>query len=140
MTKPLVYITRKILFPEALDMISKVAEIKLWAGESAIPYETLLEQVKDIDGLLVYSDKVDATVLDAAPRLKVISNYAVGYDNIDVAKAAERGILVGNTPVSETTADFAFALLMAAANLIAGLKGEMLPNCLNPQAFNRALE
>ena len=121
MGKPVVYITRKI-FPEALDMIGEVAEIREWEGELAIPYETLLEQVKGVDGLLcMLSDRVDAAVIDAAPRLKVISNYAVGYNNIDIARATERGILVGNTPgvLSETTADLAFALLMAAARNIA---------------------
>lgn len=119
--KPVVYITRKI-FPEAIDIISKVAEIKVWESESAVPYQTLLKQVKDIDGLLcMLSDKVDASVLDAAPRLKVVSNYAVGYDNVNVAQATKRGIAVGNTPgvLSETTADLAFALLMAAARRIA---------------------
>ncbi|MBI2980312.1 MAG: D-glycerate dehydrogenase [Chloroflexi bacterium] len=119
--KSVVYITRKI-FPEAIDIIGKVAEIKLWESESAIPYGTLLEQVREIDGLLcMLSDKVDAAVLDAAPRLKVVSNYAVGYDNINVAKATEKGIPVGNTPgvLSETTADLAFALRMAAARRIA---------------------
>ena len=115
-----VYITR-IIAPEALDMLGQVAEIKLWTGDLAVPYDTLLEQVSDIDGLLcLLSDKVDAKVIDAAPRLKVISNYAAGYDNIDIAKATERGIPVGNTPgvLSETTADLAFALLMAAARQI----------------------
>jgi len=118
--KPKVYVTRKIA-PEALDIISEVAEMKLWTGELAIPYETLLEQVKDIDGLLcLLNEKVDAMIMDAAPRLKVISNCAVGYDNIDIAEATKRGIPVGNTPgvLSESTADFAFALLMAAARRV----------------------
>jgi len=121
MMKPKVYVTRKIA-SEALDMISEVAEMKVWAGELAIPHEALLGQVKDIDGLLcLLNDKVDAVIIDAAPRLKVISNCAVGYDNIDTAEATKRGILVGNTPgvLSETTADFAFALLMAAARRVA---------------------
>lgn len=121
MMKPKVYVTRKIA-TEALDMISEVAEMKLWTGELAIPCETLLEQVKDIDGLLcLLNDKVDAMIMDAAPRLKVISNCAVGYDNIDIAEATKRGIPVGNTPgvLSESTADFAFALLMAAARRVA---------------------
>lgn len=120
MVKPVVYITRKS-FPQALDMVSKVAEMRLWEGELVLPREILLEQVKDIDGLFCsLADKVDAEILDAAPRLRVISNYAVGYDNIDIAKATERGIVVGNTPgvLSETTADFAFALLMATARYI----------------------
>ena len=115
--KPKVYVTRRIA-PEALDMITEVAEMKLWTGELVIPRETLLEQVKDINGLLcLLNEKVDAAIMDVAPRLKVISNCAVGYDNIDIAEATKRGVPVGNTPgvLSETTADFAFALLMAAA-------------------------
>jgi len=121
MTKPKVYVTRE-LAPEALDMIREVAKMKLWTAEFPMPYETLLEQVKDIDGLLcLVNDKVDATLMDAAPQLKVISNYAVGYDNIDIAEATKRGIPVGYTPgvLSETTADFAFALLMAAVRRVA---------------------
>jgi len=119
--KPKVYVTGKIA-PQALDMISEVAEMKLWTGELAIPHETLLEQIKDVDGLLcLITDKVDAPIMEAAPRLKVISNHGVGYNNIDIAEATKRGILVGNTPgvLSETTADFAFALLMAAARRVA---------------------
>ena len=72
----------------------------------------------DIQGLLcLLTDRIDAEVMDAAPKLKVISNYAVGYDNIDVQAATERGIIVSNTPevLTDTTADFAFTLLMAAA-------------------------
>ena len=119
--KPKVYVTRMVT-SEALEMVSEVAEMKLWTDELSIPYETLLEQVKDIDGLLCLpADKVDAKVMDTAPRLKVISNCAVGYDNIDIAEATKRGIPVGNTPgvLSETTADFTFALLMAAARRVA---------------------
>ena len=67
MTKPKVYVTREIAL-EALDMIREVAEMKLWTAEFPMPYETLLEQVKDIDGLLcLLSDKVDITTMDAAP-------------------------------------------------------------------------
>ncbi len=120
MAKPLVYITRKI-FPEALDRIGKVAEIRLWAEESEIPYEALLKQDKDVAGLLfLLTDRVDNAVIDAAPHLKVISNFAVGYNNIDINKATEKGILVGNTPgvLSKTTAGFGCALLMAAARRI----------------------
>ncbi len=118
--KPKVYVTRRIA-PEALNMISEAAEMKLWTGELTIPPEMLLEQVKDIDGLLcLLNEKVDATIMEAAPRLKVISNCAVGYDNIDIAEATRRGIPVGNTPgvLSETTADFAFSLLLTAAKRV----------------------
>jgi glyoxylate reductase len=107
---------------EALDMIAQVAEMKVWSEELPPPHESLLEEVRDVDGLLpLLTDKIDASVMQAAPKLKVISNLAVGYDNIDVAEATKRGIVVGNTPgvLTETTADFAFALLMAAARRVA---------------------
>jgi len=63
------------------------------------------------------TDRIDAGLLDAAPRLKVVSNYAVGFNNVDVAAATARGVAVGNTPgvLTDATADLAFALLMAAA-------------------------
>ena len=70
------------------------------------------------DGLLtLLTDRIDAALMKAAPNLKVISNYAVGYDNVDLVEAGKRGIVVGNTPnvLTETTADMAFALLMASA-------------------------
>ena len=121
MAKPIVYITCEIS-PEVLAMIGGVAEIRQWTEEVAIPPETLLEKVRDIDGLLcLLSEKVDVAVFRAARRLKVVSNVAVGYDNIDIAEATRRGIPVGHTPgvLSETTADLAFGLLMAAARHIA---------------------
>lgn len=80
-----------------------------------------MEEARDVDGLLtLLTDKIDASVMQEAPKLKVISNLAVGYDNIDVTEATKRGIVVGNTPgvLTETTADFAFAMLMAAARRV----------------------
>ena len=121
MAKPKVYVTRMIA-QEALDMIAQVAEMKMWSEGLPPPHESLLEEARDVDGLLtLLTDKIDASVMQAAPKLKVISNLAVGYDNIDVAEATKRGIVVGNTPgvLTETTADFAFALLMAAARHVA---------------------
>ncbi len=89
----------------------------------SVPREVLLEKARGVDGLLsLLTDPVDAEVIAAAgPQLKVISNCAVGYDNIDVACATARRIPVGNTPgiLTETTADFAFALLLAAARRVA---------------------
>jgi glyoxylate reductase len=119
-----VYITNRIPEEslEALEPLKRIALIKEWKEGPAIPYRVLKEEVKDIDGLLcMLADKVDAGILEAAPRLKVISNHAVGFDNIDIAQATLRGIPVGNTPgvLSETTADLAFALMMAAARRIA---------------------
>lgn len=120
MTKPKVYVTRMIA-QEALDMITRVAEMKVWPGELPPPHEVILEEAREVDGLLtLLTDKIDASVMQAAPKLKVISNMAAGYDNIDVTEATKRGIVVGNTPevLTETVADFAFALLMAAARRV----------------------
>ena len=118
--KPKVFVSR-LIDREALDMIAEVAEMEVWRDELPPPYEVLLEKVKGVDGLLsLLSDKVDTTLMDAAPKLKVISNLAVGYDNIDITGATKRGIQVGNTPgvLTETTADIAFALLMATARRV----------------------
>ena len=118
--KPKVFVSR-LIDREALDMIAEVAEMEVWRDELPPPYEVLLEKVKDVDGLLsLLSDRVDITLMDAAPKLKVISNLAVGYDNIDITEATKRGIQVGNTPgvLTETTADIAFALLMATARRV----------------------
>jgi len=120
MAKPKVYVTRQIA-QESLDMIAQVAEMEVWPEELPPPYEVLLEKVKNIDGLLsLLTDRIDANLMNAAPKLKVISNMAVGYDNINVPEATRRGIVVGNTPgvLTETTADFAFALIMAAARRV----------------------
>ena len=118
--KPKVFVSR-LIDREALDMIAEVAEMEVWRDELPPPYEVLLEKVKDVDGLLsLLGDRVDTTLMDAAPKLKVISNLAVGYDNIDITGATKRGIQVGNTPgvLTETTADIAFALLMATARRV----------------------
>lgn len=120
MTKPKVYVTRRIA-QEALDMIAQNAEMELWDEELPPPYEVILEKAPNIDGLLsLLTDKIDANLMKSAPKLKAISNMAVGYDNIDIPEATSHGIVVGYTPgvLTETTADFAFALLMAAARRI----------------------
>ncbi len=126
MTKPKVYVTR-LIPEEGLNMVLEACDAEVWEEELPPPREVLLEKVKGKDGLLcLLTDKVDATLMDAAGgTLKVISNYAVGYDNIDVAAATARGIPVGNTPgvLTDTTADLAFALLMAVARrLVEGVE------------------
>lgn len=94
------------------------AELFIWREDRPIPRADLLTGVRDMDGLLcLLTERIDAEVLDAAgPRLKVISQMAVGFDNIDVAAATARGILVGNTPgvLTEATADMTLALMLAA--------------------------
>jgi glyoxylate reductase len=116
--KPKVYITRRIL-DDQLALIENVCEVEMWGDQEVpVPYEVLESSIGDVDGLLcLLTDRIDAALLDKAKHLKVISNMAVGYNNIDVAAATERGIMVTNTPgvLTETTADLTFALLMATA-------------------------
>lgn len=121
MEKPRVFVTRKILEP-GLSTIREHCTAEVWEGELPPDRETLLAKVRGVDGILsLLTDRMDAAVMDAAgPQLKVISNHAVGYDNVDVEGATERGIRVGNTPgiLTDATADFTWALLMAAARRI----------------------
>jgi lactate dehydrogenase-like 2-hydroxyacid dehydrogenase len=114
---PVVYVTRAIA-PAALDLIAEPCDLRLWQEDRPIPRDALLGAVGAVVGLLtMLTERVDTELLDAAPRLKVVSNMAVGYDNIDVPAVTARGIPVGNTPgvLTEASADHAFALLMAAA-------------------------
>ena len=121
MPEPSVFVTRKIA-PQALERLSGKARAEVWQAEEPPPYELLLEKAVQVDGLLtLLTDKIDARLIEAAgPRLKVISQMAVGFDNIDIAVATRKGIPVGNTPgvLTETTADFTWALLMAAARRV----------------------
>ncbi|MCK9375783.1 MAG: D-glycerate dehydrogenase [Syntrophobacterales bacterium] len=118
--KPKVFITRQL--PDAaLEMIRPVCEVEIWPEELPAPRGVLLAKVAVLDGLLsMLTDKIDAELMERAPGLKVISNYAVGVDNIDIPEATRRGIIIGHTPgvLTETTADLAFGLLMAAARRI----------------------
>jgi len=116
-----VFVTRR-LFDEAISLIEEYADVEVYESEEEpAPYDLILEKVRDIDGLLcLLTDKIDARIIEAGERLKVISNYAVGYDNIDVEAATRRGIYVTNTPgvLTETTADLAWAILMAIARRV----------------------
>lgn len=119
--KPKVYVTR-LLPKEAMDKIHSFCDATVWEGELPPPRNVLLENVTDIDGLLsLLTDKIDAELMNRARKLRVVSNCAVGFDNIDIQEATKRGIIVGNTPgvLTDTTADFAFALIMAAARRVA---------------------
>jgi len=120
MTKPRVFVTR-IMAQEALDKIAQATEMEVWPEELPPPYEVLQEKARDAEGLLtLLSDRIDAALMDAAPKLKVVSNLAVGYDNINTAEATKRHITVSNTPgvLTGTTADLAFTLLMSAARRV----------------------
>lgn len=114
------YVTREI--PSAgLNLLMRDGSVETWQGDTPPPREELLARVAESQALLcLLSDRVDAELLDAGKHLKVVSTYAVGVDNIDVAAATERGICVCNTPdaLTNATADLAWALLMAAARRI----------------------
>src|SRR5208282_2888046 len=118
--KPKVFITRAI--PDVgLKRIKEACDAEVWTDVLPPPHAVLRQRVAQCDGLVsLLTDRIDAALLDAAPRLKVISNYAVGFNNIDVAIATARGIAVGNTPgvLTDATADLAFCLLIAAARLL----------------------
>ena len=120
MIGPRVFVTRQI-FPEALELIGEAAQLEVWPEERPPTPQQLAEKVSDMTGVLTnIMDRVDAPLLDRAPQLKVISQLAVGLDNIDLAAASRRGILVGYTPgvLAKATADVGFALLMSAARRI----------------------
>ena len=115
--KPPVYVTRRLPKP-ALHALQEVCQIEIWDREVPPLYEVIVEKIAGKEGLLcLLTDRIDASLMDAEPGLKVISQCAVGYDNVDVAAATARGIPVGNTPgvLTDATADFAFTLMMAAA-------------------------
>lgn len=116
-----VFVTRPIPDP-GIPLLQQECEVNLRSSSVIPSREEILAGVVNIDALLcLLTDRIDRDIIDAAgPKLKIISNYAVGFDNIDVQAATERGILVTNTPgvLTETTADLAWALLMCAARRI----------------------
>lgn len=121
MKKPRIFVTRQIP-QEGLEILKDYCQVEVSEYDGVIPRSLLLKRVKDADGLLVLlTDKIDKEVISAAgKRLRVISNYAVGYNNIDIGEATKKGIMVTNTPgvLTETTADLAWALLMSIARRI----------------------
>ncbi len=120
--RPPVLVTRR-LPQQALDRIVARCDMTVYDGEGAMPRDQLLAQVAGKAGAItLLTDRVDEEFLRAAgPQLKVVANYAVGFDNIDLQACTRRGVLACNTPgvLTETTADTAFALMMAAARRIA---------------------
>jgi len=119
-SRPFVFATREL--PGApWEELRAVAELRVWDGEDAPARELLLAEAARAEGLVVtLVDRVDAQLLAAAPRLRVVSTCSVGVDHIDVAACSARGVRVGYTPgvLTDATADLAFALLLAAARRI----------------------
>ena len=120
MGKPKVFITRQI--PEkGINMIKEYYEVEVWPEYTPPPYEVLLEKAKEVDALAsLLTDKIDCNLLQNAPRLRIVAQYAVGYDNIDVECATRLGIYVTNTPgvLTEAVADLTWGLILATARRI----------------------
>lgn len=120
MSKPRVFVTR--LIPEAgLDLVRESCDAEIWPEPLPPPIEVVREKLAGCQGLLsLLTERIDGELMDALPELKVVSNYAVGFNNIDIPAATERGICVGNTPgvLTEATADLAFTLLISAARRV----------------------
>ena len=118
---PRIFITRRV-FDDAVRYLEAHAEVMGNPTDRVLAPAELKDAAAESDGLLaLLTDRVDSELLAACPRLKVVANFAVGYNNIDLDAAAARGVLITNTPgvLTETTADFAWALLMAAARRVA---------------------
>jgi glyoxylate reductase len=120
MPKPKVYVTREM--PErGLNIIKQKFDAEVWPDYAPPPKKLIIEKAAEVDALAtLLSDKIDAEVFDSAPKLRIVAQMAVGFDNIDAVEATKRGIYVTNTPgvLTETTADFAWTLLMAVARRV----------------------
>ena len=119
MSKPKVFITRP-LQPQVVEYIAARCDVSMYPEDSPLNPSQLVEACRDVEGLVACGARVDEEVLAAASRLRVVANVGVGYDNIDVAACTRRRIVVTNTPevLTDTTADLAFALLMAVARRV----------------------
>ena len=119
--RPQAYLTRR-LPPAAVEIVAAACDYRFWDSEDLpVPRAVLLREAAAADGVLtLLSDRLDAEFLDAAPRCRVVANMAVGYDNADVPALTQRGVLLTNTPgvLTETTADLAWALLLAAGRRV----------------------
>ena len=118
--KPKVFVTR-VLPAAGLERIKSACDAEIWTDPLPPPPDVLRQKIVACDGLVsLLTDRVDAALMDLAPRLKVVSNFAVGFNNVDVPAATARGIAVGNTPgvLTDATADMAFCLLIAAARRV----------------------
>jgi glyoxylate reductase len=116
-----VFVTRQ-LPGDALDRLEAEHDVEVWPERLPPSQDELMARAPGLEGLLsTLTDRVDAELIDAAPRLRAISNYAVGVDNVDVAAATARGIPVGNTPgvLTDSTADLAMALMLGIARRLA---------------------
>ena len=136
MPKPKVYCTHP-LFEDARKLLDANCDAEYWANAERPPRDDLLRRVKDKEGLIcLLTEKVNDELLRAAPKLRVAANVAVGYDNIDLDACTKRGVVATNTPgvLDETTADFAWTLLLAVARRLG--EGETLARSGNWKGWN----
>lgn len=120
MSRPKVFVSRRIP-DEGLNAMASVCDLDVWPEQLPPPADELVRRVAGCDGLVsLLTDRIDAALLDAAPKLKVVSNFAVGFNNVDVPACTARGVCVGNTPgvLTDATADLAVTLLLAAARCV----------------------
>lgn len=120
MSRPKVLITREIPSP-GIELLKSECDVEINLEDRALTRQELLDKVADKDAVLcLLTDKIDAEFFDAAPNLKGVANYAVGFDNINVTEASKRGISLSNTPevLTEATAEMAWALLFAVARRV----------------------
>jgi glyoxylate reductase len=120
-TRARVFVTRAIA-PDAIAKLRRRAEVEVWTRATPPPYAQLMRRAGEVDALLtMVTDRIDAALIASAPKLRIISNLAVGLDNVDVVAATAAGIAVGHTPgvLTDATADLAFALLMTTARRVA---------------------
>ncbi len=136
MAKPKVFATHQ-LFDEARQILDAACDVEYWTNDERPPREEVLRRVKDKEGLVcLLTEKVNDELLRVAPKLRIAANVAVGYDNIDVDACTKRGVVATNTPgvLDETTADFAWTLMMAVARRLA--EGEQLARSGNWKGWN----
>ena len=120
MTQPRTFVSR-MMHPDALEVIGKATEMEVWPDDAPPSAGELRAKLGDAEGVLInIMDRVDAALLDTAPKLRVVSQLAAGLDNVDIPECTARGILVGSTPgiLSKAVADHAFALLLSAARRV----------------------
>ncbi|MFN2744381.1 MULTISPECIES: 2-hydroxyacid dehydrogenase [unclassified Bacillus (in: firmicutes)] len=120
--KPFVYVTKPIP-KEIEELLSKACTYEIWPSRERIPRGTLLEKIGEAEGLLTSGTKIDRELLSCAPKLKIVSNNSVGYDNFDIEAMKENSVIGTHTPyiLDDTVADLAFGLILASARRIAEL-------------------
>lgn len=140
LNRPKVLIANK--FPaEAAEYISRFCDCEAWEGKGMMPRELLLEKLSDIEGLLLSDFAIDEELLEAAPKLRAVSNVSVGYNNFDISAMKKHGVIGTNTPgvLNATMADMVFGLMLSAARRIAELDRYMREGLWNKAGDDEGL-